>query len=166
MSLDLAKIKFDAAGAHHISSGVNAPTQIVMHAMVGYFEGTRSMFKNNTGNTSAHYLVSQKGEILQMVRDNQVANHCYGLNHTSIGIEMEDKTMCDRQPWVTPELWKSAVELVAALCKKYKIPVEKIYPHSEPFIQKIGGGKFAHHDPGKFFDMGKFRIDVAAKIKG
>ena len=162
---DLNKIPFIPSPHQYSKEKVNHPEYIIIHAMVGYYKGTISWFQNPASNVSAHYLVSELGEITQMVKDERQAFHCYGLNHKSIGIETEDKKMCKKNgTWITPALWAATVDLAAHLCKKHKIPVNKILPHSEPWIRAMKP-RYAHEDPGPFFSMDKFRADVTKKLK-
>ncbi len=127
---------------------------IVIHAMLGSFEGTKAHFRtyhpNPDDRASAHYLIGQHGELLQMVRVSDVAFHaanrgcgCRGMsasgcrgtrptgeewragpcNCQSIGIELEDKGKYPGdEPWVTEELYQKTAELVRGLCDSYNIP--------------------------------------------
>jgi N-acetylmuramoyl-L-alanine amidase len=138
---------------------------IIIHSMAGFYQGSIAWFSNKESIVSAHYLVSQKGEVTQMAHDDQVAFHCHGINTRSLGIELEDMKLAKVKNWVTPELWNKAVELTAALAKKYHIPTSKILAHGDPMIRKINGPQFAHEDPGVYFSMDKFRADVDKKLK-
>lgn len=133
--------------------------------MVGTFEGSKSLFLNSKSKVSAHYLISQKGEVLQMVKDEDTAWHCYGFNSSSIGIEFEDKGQAAKDSkWITKPMWDKGVELAAMLCSKHSILVNNILPHSEPFIQKLGEAKgFKHFDPQNF-PIDKFRKEVQIRI--
>lgn len=117
---------------------------------------------------SAHYCISKKGEITQMVQEGDTAYHVgRKANGMSIGIEMEDGGdakggFCLRNgDWLTPELWNAAVHLAADICKRNKIPVSKIIGHNDPIMQKLGN---CHADPGPFFPMAKFRAEVQELI--
>lgn len=139
---------------------------IIIHSMAGYFLGTQTWFRNPNSQVSAHYLISQKGEVAQMVNDVDTAWHCHGINSKSIGIELEDRKLADISgDWITKELYQTLLELVVSLCKKHNLTEKSIYGHCEPLIQKINGPKFAHSDPGKFFNMNKFREDVKECLK-
>ena len=138
---------------------------IIIHSMAGFYEGSQAWFKNPKSQVSAHYLISQKGEVVQMVRDTETAWQCHNLNSQSIGIELEDKRNTSSPDWITKELYEKAVELTADLCKKHSIPIENIYTHCDPFIQKINGKGWAHSDPGPHWDNSKFREDVAHRLQ-
>lgn len=79
--------------------------------------------------SSAHYAVMKDGKVEQYVKDTDIAWHA-GTTHStakpnnnyeSIGIEHQDDGNSN-DPTRTPELYESASQLVAMLCKKYSIP--------------------------------------------
>ena len=69
----------------------NAITLIVDHWMATTFDGALAHFMVNGIQVSAHYLISQKGRIVQVVRDEDTAYHAgsWPVNQMSIGIEHE-----------------------------------------------------------------------------
>lgn len=157
--MDLSKIKFiESPNKTKGRSGAKIE-YLIIHSMAGYFAGSQAWFKNPKSKVSAHYLISQKGEIVQMVKDTDTAWHCHGINGGSIGVELEDLKDSSKPGWITPKLWEATVNLTATLATKYNIPVERIYTHGDPYIRKINGPKFAHNDP-ILFDIVKFRKEV------
>lgn len=99
-------------------------------------------FEKELRNASAHYFVSQNGEIWQCVQDSDTAWHCgdyyyggkggkfYGkcTNFNSIGIEM-CVSKIDGQWMYHEKTFVSTSELVQALMKKYNVPKEKVIRH-------------------------------------
>lgn len=138
---------------------------IIIHAMDGYFEGSKAWFKNSKSQVSAHYLISQKGEVVQMVKDSNTAWHCFGLNNRSIGVELEDKKQSRTNPnWATDAMLNSAVKLIAKLMEEYSVPIENVLGHDTPWIQKINPA-MAHNDPGKNFPWTKFRTLITKELE-
>lgn len=169
--LDLSKIPFEASPNMYIGRGGNKVNYLILHSMAGSFAGSEAWFKNPKSQVSAHYLVSKTGQLLNMVRPENRAWHCYLLNGTSIGIEHEDNQHSNTDPhWVTPEMWEASTSLAAALVKKYDIPLDHILGHNDPFVtglaRKAGKPGMIHGDPGKFFDISKYRLAVQAKLDG
>jgi len=69
----------------------NPITLIVDHWMATTFDGALAHFMSPTAQVSAHYLISQQGRIVQVVRDEDTAYHAgnWTVNQLSIGIEHE-----------------------------------------------------------------------------
>jgi hypothetical protein len=62
--------------------------KIVLHCTEASLPGTLAEFKKSGGRqVSAHYVIDRNGDIYQMVKDSDRANHCIGANESSIGIE-------------------------------------------------------------------------------
>lgn len=105
--------------------------RIVLHHTNGTFKSAIAWFGNPKAGTSAHYIVSNKGEIAAMLEEYYTAYHCgdYPMNQRSIGIETEWYDGMTR----TEDLYKKVVELVADICRYYKIPADRshIIKHSE-----------------------------------
>ena len=141
------------ASPHHMSRYGHKIQGIVIHRMVGTFNGTIAWFQNPDSKVSAHYLVSQEGEVVQMVRDHEAAWHAgyksgtpppiyrdTNPNFVSIGIENEDRTAEDVNFWTQKQL-NTLVDLCRVLIKKYDIPVDRehivghsqINPEGKPF---------------------------------
>ena len=141
--------------------------------MDGSFAGSRAWHKNPESKVSAHYFISKKGEILQMVKDSEKAWAAMDANPFSLNIEHEDASFveyskgkfrkvknCTNDPkWITEAMWKASVQLTVALCKKYSIPVENIIGHDDPWLRKYRNRR---SDPGPFWNLNKYRQDVKA----
>ena len=133
------------ASPHHMSRQGKKIQGIVIHRMVGTYQGTITWFENPDSKVSAHYLISQEGEITQMVRDSEAAWHAgyksgtpppifrdTNPNFVSIGIECEDRTADDVNFWTQKQL-NTLVDLCKILIEKYEIPFDRehIVGHSE-----------------------------------
>ena len=117
---------------------------IVIHTMEGSLNGSVSWFQNPDAKVSAHYLVGKNGDIVQMVKDEDTAWHCIGVNSRSIGIEHEGYESFGNFP---VQMLEASAKLVSSLCKGHKIPIDRrhIMGHNEVPNNN-------HKDPGKFWD--------------
>lgn len=117
----------------------------------------------NAPKASAHYCVDNDS-IVQCVRDEDVAWHAPGANHNGIGIEHAGYAKQTADEWLDDysiAMLERSAELVAMLCRKYGIPVERpsvdalkagargIVGHKD-CTDAFSGGK-GHWDPGPGF---------------
>lgn len=108
--------------------------QVVIHITDGgtRITGTIGWFQNpNQRNrrgepihVSAHYVVGQDGEVVQMVRHNDVAWHANRANGHSIGIEHVANT---RGLVPTEDQYRGSARLVAFLCQCFGLPVDRTH---------------------------------------
>jgi N-acetyl-anhydromuramyl-L-alanine amidase AmpD len=118
--------------------------RIVIHITDGgaNINGTVSHFSNPESGVSAHYIVGQDGEIVQMVRHNDIAYHAHGANTDSIGVEHVARVpgaLSRPAPgmagatWHDPGLYPTAIQycssaaLVRWLCEQYGIPIDRAH---------------------------------------
>jgi N-acetylmuramoyl-L-alanine amidase CwlA len=104
--------------------------RIVIHWFgVGKQAAADSQFQKTPG-TSAHYSI-EDNSIHQYVKEENVAYHAgvYAMNQRSIGIEHSAEPT---RP-ATEETYKNSGALVAEICKRYNIPLDRthIIKHSE-----------------------------------
>lgn len=106
--------------------------RVVIHITDGgpNISGPVSWFQNPKAQVSAHYVVGQDGEIVQMVRHNDVAWHAGRANGDSIGIEHVANT---RGLMPTEAEYCASAALVRWLCDNFGIPVDRdhILGHAE-----------------------------------
>lgn len=106
-------------------------TQIIIHSTVSTYKSAISWFGNPKAGTSAHYVISNKGELAAMLEEFYTAYHSgnYSVNQSSIGIEHEWYT------GMTPsdELYKTSARLVHDICKYYGLGINRgvIKAHKE-----------------------------------
>lgn len=95
--------------------------------------GTVSHFTRSSADSSAHYLIGEKGDVIQFVSEADTAWHAKGANRRSIGIEhvavkqsgaTYGGTTFPHQPPSEIEYAESAA-LVAHLCRKYGLSVDR-----------------------------------------
>lgn len=98
-------------------------TQIIIHSTVSTYKSAISWFGNPKAGTSAHYIISNKGELAAMLEEYYTAYHSgnYGVNQTSIGIEHE---------WyngITPsdKLYQESALLVHDICHFYGLSINR-----------------------------------------
>ena len=120
------------SGNYRASSGARSIERVVIHITDGgpKISGTIGWFQNPAAKVSAHYVIGQDGEVVQMVKHNDVAWHARSANGKSIGIEHVANTK-GLNP-TQAQLCASAA-LVSWLCDTYAIPMDRthILGHSE-----------------------------------
>ncbi len=107
--------------------GASEITHIVIHTSEQTRQETINLFKS-AGDTSAHYLIDKQGNIIQFVREKNIANHAgnYAYNQHSIGIEHEaehdDKGLMNEN-----KMMEASNKLVHYLIVKYNIPADRVH---------------------------------------
>lgn len=122
-----------------------AVDRIVIHITAGQADYRRTVrfFENPTRHgepikVSAHYVVGQGGEVVQMVRHNDIAYHASSANKRSIGIEHTARpprtfSSGDLGLMPTQVQYESSARLVRYLCELYGLPLDRkhIVGHNE-----------------------------------
>ncbi len=111
------------------------PEAIVIHIMSGTLLGTDAWFASPASGVSAHYGISQNGEVHQYVKEEDQAYHAGGVslptwkyiktgvnpNMYTVGIEHEG---FEYSSW--SEIMKQAsAELVSGISKRWNIPLDR-----------------------------------------
>ncbi len=114
-----------AAGNYRAVSGTRTIDKIVIHITDSgaNISSPINWFKNPAAKVSAHYVIGQDGEIVQMVAHNDVAWHAGSANGTSIGIEHVANT---RGLNPTPAQMCASAALVTWLCDQYGITPSRV----------------------------------------
>ena len=131
--------------------GAKQIDMVIIHVAQGSYSGTISWFQYGGSDVSAHYVVGQKGQVAQCVRNEDIAWHAgnWEYNKKSIGIEHAGYAG-DPDTW-TNRLYRSSAKLSAYLSKRYNIPVDRRHfiGHREvPGVDKTC--------PGSYFNWEKY----------
>jgi N-acetyl-anhydromuramyl-L-alanine amidase AmpD len=144
---------------------------IVIHVTEGSYLGSIQWLRNPRSRASSHYVVSQRGEIAQLVRDDDIAWHAgnYLINRNSIGIEHEGWTW--RPGTITDSEYRSSARLSAYLARRYVMPINRsrFIGHADvPDPNNPGKrGGFSHHmDPGPYWDWNRYLAYVRGYARG
>ena len=133
------------------------PEAVVIHIMDGTLPGTDSWFKNPQSKVSAHYGIGKNGEVHQYVQETDTAWQAGRVNAPTwslikpagsgtyinpnlytIGIEHEGD---DQSDW-TDAMYATSSDLLADICKRWNIPVDRshIIGHREIYSLKTCPG--------------------------
>nr|WP_083453947.1 N-acetylmuramoyl-L-alanine amidase [Syntrophomonas palmitatica] len=139
---------------------------IVDHITAGSAEGALSWLCNPISKASAHYLVTRKGEIFQMVKDEDTAWHA-GIvnkpdwtlydgsnpNYYTVGIEHEalgGQALTEAQ-------YQASLWLHRHIIEKYNIPADRDHIIGHYRIDSVN----RQHDPGPGFSWERLFKDLA-----
>ena len=129
---------------------------IVIHDTEGRFLGSIRTLQNPRVDGSAHFVVSRRGQIVQLVPVSDVAWHSGNgwWNLHSIGIEHEG--WAGRHAYTEAE-YRASAKLVAYLAHRWGIPLDRghIIGHAEvpnPNHPGSFGGVSGHTDPGPYWN--------------
>lgn len=137
------------------------PTLIVIHGDAGKSDGgTVAWLANPASKVSYHYLIGRKGAVYQFVPDSENAWHAgvsvfkgervgNSVNKISIGVSFAND---GTEPY-QPVQYEAGGELVAALCKRHAIPLDRVVGHDV-----VSPGRKT--DPWKHFDWDAFRCEI------
>ena len=113
-----------AARGNYRACAAREITRVITHITDGSaaIGGTIAWFQNPVAKVSAHYIVGQDGEVVQMVLHKNIAWHAGHANLGSVGIEHVANT---RGLLPTEAEYKASAALVLWLCEKFQIPVDR-----------------------------------------
>lgn len=144
---------------------------VILHCTAGSFHSAVQWLLNGDREnpTSAHYVVGKRGQVVQLVAENDIAYHAgYGswkgkasINSRSIGIELENfpgKDGRSGDPYTDAQL-EVALWLTARACQRYGLGPEAVLGHSD--VDPIR----RPHDPGPAFPWNEFRYALAVALK-
>ncbi len=103
----------------HTTEGVPLNTASFVESHAKAFPGNVHYLQSNDRSVSANFVVGRKGEIANLVREEDIAYTTTYYNDRSFGIEICGTA--DRAETWTPELLNSLADLVAYLCVKWGI---------------------------------------------
>ncbi|MDQ3314768.1 MAG: N-acetylmuramoyl-L-alanine amidase, partial [Verrucomicrobiota bacterium] len=93
-------------------------SSVSIHTAQGSYAGTISWFKSNPFSVSAHYVIrSSDGQITQMVRNYNAAQHIGIHNGTTLGVEHEGYV--NNSSWYTAAMYNSSAALGRDFCARY-----------------------------------------------
>jgi N-acetyl-anhydromuramyl-L-alanine amidase AmpD len=144
--------------------------RIVIHVGEGSFWGTVNTLRDPHRDASAHYVVSQEGEVVQLVSPRDVAWHSGNkrMNERSIGIEHEGFTY--EKGTITPRELDASARFVAYLAARWGIPIDRkhVIGHDEvpdPARRGLLGGIDHHTDPGPYWPWKRYMALVRRYAK-
>ena len=113
-----------ASGNYLPTASPRTIDKIVIHITDGNanINGPIAWFQNPDAKVSSHYIVGQDGEVVQMVRHNDVAYHARGANSHTIGIEHVANT---RGLNLTEAQYCASAALVRWLADSIGIPIDR-----------------------------------------
>ena len=133
--------------------------------------GSVQWLRNPRARASAHYVVSQRGEIVQLVRDGDIAWHAgnYTINRGSVGIEHEG--YAGRAGSVTEAEYRASAQLAAYLARRSLMPIDRKHfiGHADvpdPNNARLKGGFSHHHDPGPHWQWSRYLSLVRTYARG
>jgi N-acetyl-anhydromuramyl-L-alanine amidase AmpD len=133
---------------------------IVIHDTEGHFTGSIHALQNPHVDGSAHFVVSRRGQIVQLVPVTDVAWHSGNnwWNLHAIGIEHEG--WVGRRAYTKKE-YRASAELVAYLAHRWSVPLDRdhIIGHAEvpdPYHRGEFGGVSHHTDPGPYWNWSHY----------
>jgi N-acetyl-anhydromuramyl-L-alanine amidase AmpD len=133
---------------------------IVIHDTEGRFIGSVRFLQRARTQGSAHFVVSRRGQVVQLVPVTDVAWHSGNSwwNLHSVGIEHEG--WVGRRAYTEKE-YRASAQLVAYLAHRWGIPIDRehIIGHNEvpnPYHRGWFGGADGHTDPGKYWNWAHY----------
>ena len=142
---------------------------VIIHytGMQSEIESLRRL-KSHTSKVSCHYLINRKGQVTQLVKDENIAWHAgkskwkkfTNLNKSSIGIELENKGHQFGYQKFSEDQIKNLIILCKHIKKKYKIKTDNFLGHSDiaPLRKIDPGEKFPWKKLSKF-KLGKWYFE-------
>jgi N-acetyl-anhydromuramyl-L-alanine amidase AmpD len=159
-SVDYPPAAWVAANSHNYTVA-NRPLDypidmIVIHDIEGTAASAIKAFQTSTRHASAHYVISSKGQITEMVREKNIAWHAgnWDYNTRAIGIEHEGFAYVNGS--FTTAMYQASEHLIASICSRWGIPIDRNhvighYQVPDPNHPGLFGGDSHHTDPGPYW---------------
>jgi N-acetyl-anhydromuramyl-L-alanine amidase AmpD len=140
---------------------------IIIHDTEGSYGSAIQEFQNPAAQASAHYVVSDLGQITQMVAEHDIAWHAGNWDYNTRAIGIEHEGFAWTPGWYTTAMYNASAQLAASICSRWGVPMDRqhVIGHSEvpdPNNPGLFGGAGQHTDPGPYWDWGYYMSQAQA----
>lgn len=130
---------------------------IVIHDTEVTFADAIRIFADPTSQRSANYIVSAKGQIAQMVPENDIAWHAGNWDYNTRAIGIEHEGYAYRPGSYTRVEYQASAHLAASICSRWGVPMDRnhVIGHDQvpdPNQPGLFGGESHRTDPGPYWD--------------
>lgn len=125
--------------------------RLIIHVVQGSASSAVNTFQNAANQVSAHYVVGDKGRVIQCVRHEDIAWHAGNWSYNKHSIGIEHGGWADRRQTWTDAKIRSSAKLAAYCCRRHKIKVDP-----QHIIQHKRVPGTDHYCPGRYFPYKKY----------
>ena len=130
---------------------------IIIHDTEGSYESAIAEFQDPTFAASADYVVSDQGDITQMVQEHDIAWHAGNWDYNTRAIGIEHEGFAWTPGYYTTAMYQASAHLAASICSRWGVPMDRnhVIGHDEvpdPNNPGLFGGEDHHTDPGPYWD--------------
>src|SRR5207249_3178885 len=134
---------------------------IVIHDIEGSYGSAIQAFQDPNRAGSAHYVVSTKGQVAQMVLEKDVAWHAGNWDYNTRAIGIEHEGFAWTPGWYTTAEYQASAHISASICSRWGVPMDRqhVIGHNEvpdPDHPGLYGGSDHHTDPGPYWDWTQY----------
>jgi hypothetical protein len=125
---------------------------IIIHDIEGTAASAIRAFQNPTRHGSSHYVISNRGQVTEMVAEKDIAWHAGNWDYNTHSIGIEHQGFAATGGFTSAEYHASA-HLAASICSRWGVPINRRhvighYQVPDPNNPKLFGGTEHHTDPG------------------
>jgi len=139
---------------HYSSRNGGKIRRIVLHTCEGAGAGCISFLRHNSRKVSAHYVITSLGQVVQLVKEQNQANHVRCCNEDSVGIEHAG--YAGKNAWTDAQL-AASFALICDILKRHNIPLSA---HSVQSHATLDPSR--RSDPGPYYPWLKMMRTVRA----
>jgi N-acetyl-anhydromuramyl-L-alanine amidase AmpD len=174
-SVDYPPATWIAASTHNYSVANRAHDYpidlIVIHDIEGSYSSAIRTFQDPNRHGSAHYVVSYKGQVTQMVLEKNIAWHAGNWDYNTRAIGIEHEGYAWKSGLYTNAEYKASAHIAASICSGWGVPMDRqhVIGHNQvpdPNNPSLLGGTDHHTDPGPYWNwtyyMGAAKAYAAA----
>ena len=141
---------------------------VIIHDTEGSYGSAIAEFQNPAAQSSAHYVVSDAGDITQMVREHDIAWHAGNWDYNTRAIGIEHEGYAYTPGYYTTAMYNASAGITASICSRYGVPMDRdhVIGHAEvpdPNNPGLFGGSGHHTDPGPYWNW-SYYMDRAKSV--
>ncbi len=130
---------------------------IVIHDIEGSYASAISAFRDPNRHGSANYIVSNSGQITQMVAEKDIAWHAGNWDYNTRAIGIEHEGFAWTPGTFTNAEYRASAHLAASICSRWGVPMDRkhVIGHNQvpdPNNPGLFGGAEHHTDPGPYWN--------------
>ena len=130
---------------------------IIIHDIEGSYGSAIQFFQTAGFAASAHYVVSYRGLITQMVVEKDIAWHAGNWDYNTRAIGIEHEGFAYTPGLYTTAEYNASAALAASICSRWGVPMDRAhvighYQVPDPNHPGLVGGVDHHTDPGPYWN--------------